>query len=204
MAASVFSSPVARSGPLAKAFEGNVQRDVYDPVYLTTTQPSGDGVLEAGVIRDGHAYAPSRVLLFPYAEGPPGSVFSLRLYGWRSVKLTGTDQVAVEVWLYYCLAEFVCVTGDLPGPVATLNRAPATGVPHGFNLPVGPTEHLCQSLALTAGVLGGTGFVNSMPPGMNYPAFAGVELQGSQLVSLDLTTAGDEGGLAANCLWALA
>lgn len=176
------------SSPLAKAFPANVQRDRYETVVLTTTKPSGDGVVSFG---DG-ASVPRRILLFPFCEGQAGDAFWLCLYGWRPVEgLRGA-----KVWLWYVLAEFLCVAGEIPGP--QLASAPGPG---GYGLPVSPVDRVCDALAPTRWVPGETGFVNSAAPGSGAPAFAGVELLGSQLVSFDFAQV-QGGRCAANCLWA--
>lgn len=187
------------SSPLAKAFPRNVQQDRYRDIFLLATQPPGDGVIQTNI---NGSFTAQRIYLMPYCEGEPGSIFFMRLYGWRSItaKTGGSDNT---VWVYFLLAEFVCVSGAIAGPV--LNQTAAPG-PAGFGLPIGPTENMCQSISMLSGVLGLTGFINSMPPGSIMPACAGVELCGAQLVSFDFEQAPSGGlgsTLAANCLWSM-
>ncbi len=191
------------TGHLSKAFAVNVQQDVYNPVLLTQSSPAAPGansIAPDGVVNISHGNdsVPTRILLFPYAESEPGQSFYLRLYGWRSISVYSLK----SVWIYYVLAEFLCVTGAIPGPITSPRGDPG---PQAFRLPINPNENMCQSLAKVCGVLGQTGFINSMPPGYNYPAFAGVELQGSQVITFDFVTGSALTGIcAANCLWAMA
>ncbi len=188
------------SAPFRKAFLKNVQQDKFNDIYLLAVPPPGfptaDGFFSVG--QDG-TFTPQRILLSPYCQGLPGEAFWMRLYGWRSI--AGIRVNEPTVWVYYLLAEFLCVAGSIPGPIRTQKNDPG---PEGFNLPLGPTDKMCSSLAMTAGVLGATGFINSMPPGSIMPACAGVELQGVQLVSFDFAQAPSDGlgsTLAANCLF---
>lgn len=178
------------SYPLAKAYTKNVQQDVFNPVRLTTTVPYGPGVFAMG---EGGMVAPNRLLLFPFCEGRPGSSFLMCLYGWRSI---GPEGNKPKVWIFSVLAQFLCITGNIPGPV--LQGSPT---PSGYNLPITPLDNMCDAMALTRGVLGLSGFINSMPPGSGVPAFAAVELFGSQLISFDFAQLPNN-NVAANCLWA--
>lgn len=187
------------SSPLAKAFPRNVQQDRYRDIFLLATQPAGDGVIQTNI---NGSFTANRIYLMPYCEGEPGSIFFMRLYGWRSIGevVAGSTNT---VWVYFLLAEFVCVSGMIAGPV--LNQTAAPG-PAGFGLPIGPTENMCQSIQMIAGVLGLTGFVNSMPLGSIMPATAAVELQGAQIVSFDfaqMPSGGLGSQLAANCFWSM-
>ncbi len=191
---------VTPSGPLRKAFQKNVQQDKFNDIYLLAIRPpgilEGDGIFSVG--QDG-TFTPQRILLSPYCLGLPGEAFWMRLYGWRSI--VGTKPNDASVWVYYLLAQFLCVAGPVQGPLQKKNNDPG---PEGFRLPIGPNDNMCASLAMTAGVLGATGFINSMPPGSITPAFAGVELQGVQVVSFDFMQMPSDGlgsTLAANCLF---
>lgn len=191
---------VTPSAPLRKAFSKNVQKERYNDIYtLARTPPAvpnDDGFFAVG--NDG-TFSPQRILLSPYCEGQAGSVFWMMLYGWRSLASQAVNESTV--WIYYILAEFLCVAGIVTGPLQRTTLAPG---PVGFRMPLGPTERLCESMMQTDGILGANGFINYQYPGSGRPACAAVELQGVQLISFDFYQAPNSNAmstLAANCLF---
>lgn len=184
------------SEPFVKAFPVNCQKDVFDPITNRFQAPAGDGAFGMG---QGGACAVNRLYLMPYGEGEPGVAFLTRLYGWRPVGLA-TGPYQKQVWVWNVLAQFLCVLGDCPGPrpdsAGVIDRSPALTA----------QENLCDGLALTAGVLGLTGFVNQVGPGSGFQACAAVELYGCRFVSFDFAQAlpGPGGAVTMNCLWARA
>lgn len=181
----------ATASPFQKAFYLNVQQEFYNILAFKLDAPSGNGVFDVG---DG-AYAPSRAILTPYAEGPAGSVFTMRLYGWRAVG----QPVAVgrQLWLWNILAEFLCVAGELPGPRITRKEVVQNQLT--------ALENICDGITLLRGVLGLNGWTNSGVPGNGCPASAAVELFGCRYISFDFAQAGppNSGAIGMNCLWAV-
>lgn len=188
---------MGQSNPFAKALTANVQQDLFDEIYLTQAPPSGAGVFPMG---EGGSKAPCRLLLMPFAEGSPGSTFVMRLYGWRPVGQGGPGRAELQVWVFHVLAQFLCFTGAIPGPILK-------GTDFSENrLALKTTENLCDSLVLQKGVLGLDGFLSTDVPGSGCPATALVEIYGAKYVSFDFAqwpSVGPSGGvIGMNCLWA--
>lgn len=179
-----------------------------------------DGVIEA--VKGPGVLTPSRLFLMPYCEGPSGSQFSMRVYGWRKLKRpdnidlgtsppgAGNAGIVVPnpatspygVWLWYLLCELACTACNAPGPPL---GGPNLTQPYLLR----PTENLCDTLALGTGpngpngALGLTGLINSTGPGTDLPAHAMVELGGAQRWSWDFCRANAD-NITMNCLYARA
>ena len=82
------------------------------------------------------------------------------------------------MWLPLFLAEFLCTTGSLAGPGKS---GPNDQL--GVSFPT--SANLCDTITLTQGTLGPTGEINSTGPGTGIPAWATVELKGSQWLFFD-------------------
>ena len=144
----------------------------FDVLPLNPASAGYNGVFSAG--HDGTVTA-NRVKIVPYAEGPAGSNFSLRLYGWDV--LESPDPGGRLVWVPQMLAEFACTTCNRSGPV---NTSPV--VSNYFLL---DSERLCDTMTLTQGGLGWMGEVVSTGPGTDLIAFAVVDIRGCRFYSYD-------------------
>jgi hypothetical protein len=140
--------------------------------YPAGTPPSAwvfPGVFNAGA---GGNFTQTRIRMLPYCNGPPGSQFSFRLYGWRDVVYPEGNPNAL-VWVPEFDAEFACTSCAAPGPTDPNVRM------------ILPTENFCDTITLTQGNLGPTGFINSTGPGTNLIAYAVAELGGCRKFQFD-------------------
>lgn len=166
---------------LRRAFARNVQQEVYQRIVARYAPPDGDGVVQ---LTDLPNAAAGRLLVRPFCDGPPGSVFFMRVYGWAPVEPLEQDQTKQE-WLWSLLTEWMCVSGTQPGPNLHTAFSDPTRTPGKLS----SLDMQCDSLALVRGVLGLQGFINSNPPGSGLPAFAAFELYGPRYVSFDFVQA---------------
>ncbi len=119
----------------------------------------------------------NRLYLQPYCEGPAGSQFWVRLYGWRRLG-------QLNHWVPTLLVQFLCSAGDLPG----------SSVASGAVLI--QTENLCDTMLPVSGSVGMTGEVVSS--GSGFGAYALVELRGCKKFSFEFEQADNVG---MNALW---
>jgi hypothetical protein len=191
-------SLVAESHPLKKALLQNAQDEVpfrykrvqqrtpdsaIDPITLA---PATTGVHTGG---QGGLVAPYRVFLMPYCEGPPGSLFWTRLWGWRPTVDTNPSNA---LWIPVLLCQLACVSGMFPGP-----RGDDVGPPG--NLYLTDMENLCSQLWVVTGSLGSGEML-----GGGYSAAAALcDLRGCRLFELEFQRrTGDT--ITMNCLYARA
>lgn len=189
------------STPWTRALPTNKQEDSWEPIYVLNAPPDAanplmrNGFNTPGCVNmgQGGGEAPLRLMVMPYCEGPPGSIFWMRAYGWRPI---GTDESnpRFATWVFNLLVEFVCVAGDLHGP-QPIDNVQTTN----FLLPV---ENLCDSMQRTSGILGLNGFVNSDAPGSGTPAYAAFEIYGAKKVSFDFAFPRDVSHVGMNCFYA--
>lgn len=179
---------VTESHPLNRALLTNsTAQPPVRPLLPTLTEPgtgpSGgaipvpDGVYQAG---QGGMFAPYRLWLQPFCQGPRGSVFFLNLWGWRSVTVGGQT----PVWVPAYLAGFSCRAGDIPGPTGGVG--------------VLESENFCDSISLVAGSLG-TGEI--VATGGDRAAWLTVDLRGSTKYQFDFQQLPDN-DVGMNALWA--
>ena len=91
---------------MAKALTANTTRDAYRPVSTLMVEPTEDTfVSNAGHIS-------SKIKVLPYCGGPPGSAFSMRVYGYERYTSTVATK-GVTTLLPILLAEFSCVAGSV-------------------------------------------------------------------------------------------
>lgn len=177
---------VARSSIVRKALaNGNSTATAFANFMTTSIDPSGDGVYPIGQAGD---VAADRLFLMPYAEGGSGSNFSVRVYGWTTIKgQTPSDQ---KTWIPFLLAELACISCNVNGVM------PATA---GDPSQLLDSEYMCDTISLTQGSIGPQGLINSTGPGTNLVAFAKIDLAGCRVLQFDFQQT-DPVGM--NCLWA--
>lgn len=160
----------------------------FDMLATTPTaigDPVGPGGATDGVFNAGHEgiFAQNRLFLLPYALGAAGSGFSLRVYGWRPI--SHPDGLSTQrVWIPYFLVELACTTCARPGP----GPAPRK---------ILNTERMCDTITLTRGNLGPTGYINSNA-GTNLIAYAILEISGCKKFQFDFQQTAPVG---MNALW---
>lgn len=188
---------VVPSHPLTKgAVWNNFSTTPISHPLPTTTEPAqaetatfGEtGSWEAG--KTGETTA-ERLRVMPYAEGEPGSLFWVRLYGWQRFGAVGGPQT---VWMPTLLVQFACVVGTLGGPSLM-------GAGNPFNL--GPMEYLAGEMAVITGGVGGEGKVRSPGIDSGFPAWALVELDGAQKFQFGFQ-APEDNVIGMNAFWARA
>lgn len=156
-----------------------------------------DGVWDAG---GKSGLAPDRLILAPVATGGPGVNFVAQVTGWWRV---GDDAPSARVWWPMPLAQFACVTGDIPG-VANAAFGYAAAAPNAASTRVVPdTEYACEAIVLLGGGLGrgrSAGAVYAV--GGGWAAFATLDLCGCQKFQIDFACGYPaDYGVAANALW---
>jgi hypothetical protein len=182
---------------------GNVQNPQWliPPFQASTTGPSGnDGFVE---VARGGAWVSTKFRIYPYAEGSAGLSFSMRVYAGQAIN-GGQGQAPSKMWFWPLLAEFLCVTCEYPGVV------PQVQTPPGQLFLMTDQERFCDTITLTQGSLGPTGFINAtgtqgqvMPngnPGVatNIPGYIEIELSGARWIGFDFQRI-DQVNM--NCLW---
>lgn len=179
---------------------------------LATTLPSGQpgmGIDGCYPVGEASIYAPLGISLFPYCQGIANVNFSMRLYGWRQIKLPDGNP-ATDVWIPFLLVELACWSCDMPGPS-----------PYAFNAnaqtKISALENFCDTIVLTQGSYGFTGNINSTggrdqgSAGTNLIAHATVELKGAKSIQFDFAPLNGSAPLPnstptndivpMNCLW---
>ena len=164
-----------------------------DPLNPNTQQLYGSGLVQWG---EGGDHSGNRLRLLPMCDGPAGSTFSFRLWGWSKFGMPGLDTLAV--WVPCFIAEFLCVSCNQPGPAS-----PSPGI---SPLAMLDSERLCDTISLTQGHLGigvhgGGGYINTTGPGTDLTAFAMLDVGGFKYLQFDFQQS-DPVGM--NCLWARA
>lgn len=189
------------STPFARALAQNSYADAYAQnegypglplgplAHAPAADASGtavDGVFAAG---QGGEIAANRLCLLPVCEGPAGSAFTLRLFGWT---LLGQPDGRAEqvVWVPCLLVELYAVACQQAGPV---NPGPGPS-----QRLVKDTERFCDTIMVLSGSLGAGGYLNSTGPGSNLIAQVFVDLCGCRYFQFDFQQA-DEVGM--QCLW---
>lgn len=191
------------ANPLQKALAVNQFTPEWSPYF--TDRPRADFIDLVGAspltAADGFFALPQggmvqgeRLFLKPIAEGPPPTVFSMRIWGWSVYGPTqgdGSRQMADCSFI----AEFLLTTCNSPGP-------PALGAPGTGSLrPVQPTEWFCDTCQLVQGDLGQGGWINMTgQPGAptDLPGYIILDLQGFQAFQFDFKY---QDPVAMNCLW---
>lgn len=131
--------------------------------------------------------APNRIFIQPFCDGPPGSQFAMRLWGWRGYGPTDGDGPR-ELDVPFFIAEWICTSCNCPGPQSE--------GPPGFPSirPMQPSENLCDTIVLVQGDLGASGWINATgapatvsAPAVptNLPGYTTVELQGAKQFQFD-------------------
>lgn len=152
----------------------------------------GDGVIELdgfGTIGGSSGtFTSNRLQLIPYADGPTGSTFNFRVYGWDFARQVNPN---LGVWVPFLLAEFQCTTSAITGVA-------------GYALSA--TEHVCDYIKLVNGTTGTNGFAGGLinspaATGTNLVAYALVTLSGCRYVQFDFQKSSNVG---MNVLWARA
>lgn len=133
-----------------KAFSANSTLDAYVAKVPTTTKPSAG--ISTQIVGGG---VPQKVLVQPYGSDAQNEAFTLRIYGWRQVDLSGTP-----LWVPSNLAEFTCTIGNVA----------ATSL--------GTSNLLCDTVAK----VGTIAHAEVQSPGNDTPGFATVTLQGFDLI----------------------
>ncbi len=109
------------SCPLTRALVENSQSNVYSvPANVSLSadtpvrskKPTDDGTFVAG---DEGSMAPMSILVIPICEGTVGSMFGMRVIGWRL--FPGTNQKP-PVWIQDLLFDGFCMAGFMVGPPA--------------------------------------------------------------------------------------
>ena len=148
----------------------------------------GDGVIGDNTNYD-HLFTQNAIKVLPKSDGPAGSQFSLRLYGWAPVNKPDAGNIPT-IWIPHFIVELLCTT---------CNR---TGFPGDYLL---DNERLCDTISLTQGVVGnigwGGGFINSTGPGTDLIAWAVINTTGFRFIQFDFQQV-DMVGM--NCFWARA
>ena len=171
------------SHPSQKALaNGNSQATDWATLNLTDVTPSGDGIFVAGY--EG-GYAPASIKFWPYCDGPAGSVFSVRVYGWYELSSSPAQQ-GPQCWYYEMLGEFICTSCNVAGI-----HAPQPGQT-GY---LTTLENLCDTIAL---VQGQASLINSTRQGTDLVASAKVDLQRCRLFRFDFKPTDQ---VSMNCLW---
>lgn len=155
--------------------------DLFLPM-LTVPDSDGSFAMSMADATRGWPSGPLGVFLMPYCQGPKGSRFSIRLFGWREVP--GGAAVDV-VWIPYLLAELACIACDRSGP----NRGTGT------NRYIHEDERFCDTITLVKGQ------ANITSPGSNLIASAVVSLGGCRFIGFDFQQTDP---VPLNCLWAKA
>ncbi len=128
-----------------------------------------------------------RLFVQPYANGDAGSLFWMRLWGWRPI---GNDP-STFVWVNHLLVELACKTGEIPGPSNDSDLK--------TNRTLLKTERLCDTIGLVRGSVG-TGEIVS--DGGNYPAHALIDLRGCRRFQFEFQQNDDPAVITMNALWA--
>ena len=149
----------------------------------TTPSVSTNGVF---LVSD-RSIGPAFATLMPFCMSGPGAVFSVRVYGWRCVKLP-SGATALQVCLPILLTELACVSGRLSGPVPT-TTTPALRT-------LQESEFLCERMELVRGS------AEIQAPGEGFIATAKIPLQASQWIQFDFASENESFGM--NCFWAIA
>lgn len=145
-------------------------------------------------------YSCQRLLVLPFCDGAPGSRFWTRLYGWRTFQ--GGKQ-SPRLWIPMLLAQFLCVSGDLPGMQPVSGTQPQGGgqiPPSPPNALMAVTENFCQVLALVSGSVGQSGEIVNAG---GFISYAMVELRGAEKFQFEFQTP-DDRPVSMNALWARA
>lgn len=119
----------------------------------------------------------NRLRILPYCGGPPGSVWTMVVYGWEATVDHDPD---VEVWVPTPLLVAQCVAGDVPGPPRPPAGSPADRA-------VLPTENFADQIVPSAGGLGAGSYAGDVRqwPGMKAAAVVTLDLQGSLRFTFD-------------------
>jgi len=151
----------------------------------TATTPTGDGVLSIGGGETGQGGKVSNgLLIVPYGVGSATNTFSMKIYGWRSVRQRqGATTPIIPLWVPYLLASFTCTLCTLAGVAGT---------------PVDNTHLFCGTITLGVGNANISNEIIS--PTGNVMASIILDRKGSQLVEVRFGTGGS--ATSANCLYA--
>ncbi len=157
-----------------------------EPINATAPPVAGQVYIPGSAWNAGEGgdHSFNRILVQPYCEGPAGSQFWVRVYGWRPVG-GSVETRQTRVWLPTLLVQLFCIAGDLSG----------SSVASGYALL--QTENLCDTISLVSGWPGATGEIVSSGPG--FAAFAEIELRGAKKFSFEFEQSDNVG---MNALWA--
>lgn len=202
---------MTRVSPLVRALATPSQETLFSQRPFRRAKEPGTEIvdvlngLEPGVFKvgnDGASGASGNKIEFtPYAKGPPGSWFWMRVVGWRRL---GNDP-GTSIWGGSVLAEFLCVAGAIAGPPRIPGRVAGdrTKVPRRL---VDDDENACDEVYLNRGSLGTgihAGQIVQFGRGSGIPAIVEMPLRGHGLFQFDFAVP-QELNVAANALWAWA
>lgn len=189
----------------ALAKGNSVQQTFWTPAVLSVNPGFPQSTLPvstAGTVPDG-VYAAAgdppgcltqnRIQILPWSDGGIGQQFSIRLWGFT------VHDNSNPAWPPLFLCELLCTTASIPG-TSTANASDPTANAFPIN------ANLCDTITLTQGTLGPSGQINSTGPGSNIPAWATIEIYGSQWFFFDFETSEPGGVIAetpfgANAFW---
>lgn len=193
---SVFGSNQSRA--LTKAYANNVNDQTFsDPLSPQNAEPgtvfaaSDFGQAEDGTFEISHedvSEAPSQIKFKPYADGPAGSWFYARIWGWQ---LCGTDPASC-IWSSELLVELLCRTGDIPGPTPPDPTALSPYI-------IRETERFCSVIRVTRGSLGLGGQVSA--PGGRSSASVTVTVRNCAMGRFQFAQGRNQSHLTMNALW---
>lgn len=167
-------------GDLARVLTVNSQATQFESRPVVRREPPGTGenADETGLVGGTSIVTRAgqfpRVRLVPFATGGPDVPFYMRVTGFYMVRKNDADPNQV-VWIELPIADFVCVTGNLPGK----SNRPGQQVP--VDRVLKPSEFLCDEILLMNGSLGvgdAQGDLVSYGPGMLVPAHVSLALSG--------------------------
>lgn len=150
------------------------------PMAIRTTEPTDDGTWEMG---QGGVTTASHVRVIPFSDGPAGTQFRIRVWGWL---IYGTDP-NTRVYLPSLLVQLTCTTGEIPGPSTPFLPRVLPDV-----------NRCCDVLSVDLGSVG-TGSLDV--PGPGYLANALVEVKGAKKVQFEFEQIDP---VSMNALWARA
>ncbi len=86
------------SGVTTRALANNKQDQYLVAPTTSATEPIADGIYSEG---EDLVKTPTKIILFPFAQGEPLVEFFARVYGWRRLGFTYGE----DIWFPYLLAE---------------------------------------------------------------------------------------------------
>lgn len=180
-----------RSSPINKALaNGNSTANQWTVPAKQVVVPTFDGFFPAG---HPNQYTADAIWFSPYCEGAVGSLFSVRLFLWRVLWQPDGDPANMQCCPYF-QAEFLCTACNAfgTGDVSQTKKA---------KLLLSETE--CDTITLTQGSLGPSGYINATGPGTDLVAHARVSLLGARYFSFDFCQFDTGNPVSMNALWAL-